>query len=341
MTDIAQDMASARRRQASADARFSKKMEALRKNGRGGGGKVRGARGGATRGAGTWKSKSKNVTPALLMKVHSGGLAGDKYSEKNGKLLDSNMLGQTAQERVAEWALDAARSPRVDPKNLFKHITLSRSEGKPLSPEQWRQAAKLFLAEIGGECCQFVLQRHGNTKNDHVHLVFSRVKPDGKLVSDSNSFWRWREAVRKVETGLGLAPQAPRPTEKPSTSDRQVSATRRAARRGTPEGWIDPGLVKAALARSSTPSEFSQRCREAGFEMKKAQNNDATTTTGLLYRKSGSEEWLSGSSIDRSLTLPAVLKRLESNRLARVQPRPRTAQQHDQYFQDQYPRPRG
>ena len=314
--DIAQEMAAAARRQAAADARFSKEIAALEKKkssgaggrGRGAGGRTRG--GGATRGAGTWKAK--NLSPSLLLKVHKGSLAADSYSEKEGAFLYSNMLGLTAQERAKEWTLDAARAPRVDPKNLFKHLSFSRPEAQPLSPDQWRQTAKIFLTEIGAEGCQFVLQRHSNTKHDHVHLIFSRVKPDGSLVSDSNCFFRWRQATRSTERALALTPGPPVLTDRPTSSDLQINAARRSARRGTPDGWIDPNLVKAVLARSATPTEFSVRCRAAGIEVKKAEKNGRTT--GLLFQKIGSDETLAGSTIGREFSLPQVLKQLEANR---------------------------
>lgn len=255
---IKSDYESGLRRQQTGDKRFAKKMATLaRKSAAGRVIKTRKKSAGATRGVGTWKTK--NTIPALILKIHGGNLASDAYAEKNGQLLETNMLGLTAKERWLEWLLDTARAPRINPKNLFLHVSLSRPEAQPLTAEQWRQVAQIFLAEIGAQGCQFVLQRHSNTKNDHVHLTFSRVKPDGSLVTTSQNFWRWRDAVRRVETQIGLtstASSSSSPSPSHSQSDRQVNQARRAERLGLNPNHIDPNILNRALACSATPVDF-------------------------------------------------------------------------------------
>lgn len=73
----------------------------------------------ATRGQGSWSKAGRQV--GLLIKIHAGGQAGDAYSEKSkeAEFIGSNMLGQTAKQRSDEWALDAARHPRVQKKTCL------------------------------------------------------------------------------------------------------------------------------------------------------------------------------------------------------------------------------
>ncbi len=70
----------------------------------------------ATRGQGSWKKSGRQV--GLLIKIHAGGVAGDRYAEKSkdAEFVASNMLGRTATERVEEWSLNEARHPRVQKK---------------------------------------------------------------------------------------------------------------------------------------------------------------------------------------------------------------------------------
>ena len=117
----------------SENERHAKKMLGILKKAlRGGGAKTGGSKAitrsfrGATRGANSWKSESR--TPPLLLKILAGGLNGDAYSEKQAgsQFVSSNMLGQTATDRMFEFAMDASQRPTVNIKNLFVHCSLSR-----------------------------------------------------------------------------------------------------------------------------------------------------------------------------------------------------------------------
>lgn len=347
--------------QAAADRQHAAKMKALdaKKSGGGGrggsGGRFKNSGGGraggrATRGQGSWTKAGK--VPALLLKIHAGGRYGDRYAElqKGSQFIDSNMLGKDALDRADELDLDAARHPGVNPKNLFVHLSLSRPSGEDLTPKQWKNVARQFLKNIGAEGCQFVCTRHTETKNDHLHLIFSRsrVNPDGSLslVSMSNNRWAWRAAVRQVETELGItAADRPADVNRPvaATSDRQVNAARRAARRGTAAGHIDPAVISPVLALASTPEQFAAGLEAAGILVKAAEKNGKTT--GILFQKIGAKEWLAGSSISREFSLPkirqALLKNEQEIEIA-IQQRQRAPldRQRQQAQPIQYPRER-
>ena len=271
----------------------------------------------ATRGRGSWSKTGRQV--GLLVKIHSGGAAGDAYSErsKDAQFLATNMLGQIAQQRQVEWALDAARHPRVNPTNMAVHVSLSRPAGADLTQAQWAKTCQVFLKKIDAEGCNFAVTRHKNTEHDHVHLVFSRAKPDGKLVSMSNNRWAWRQACREVERELGL--QVPdRPAERQAvptpTSDRLVSAQRRAARRDTPDPWLDPAQIREALSQSATPEIFTQNLAKVGIEVKPAKRPSDGEVVGLMFRRQGAQEHLAGSSISREFSLPKIQAQIELNR---------------------------
>lgn len=274
---------------------------------------IRGRAERATRGAGGGK------TEALILKINSGGRAGDGYAERapRAEFIDSNMLCTTARERKVEWEIDCARHPRVNPSNLFIHVSLSRPEGQDLSPEEWKKTVRKFLKNIGAEGAQYVATRHSNTGNDHIHIIFSRSLPSGKLLSMSNNRWVWRAALRKTEIDLGLtvterpvdAERAPTPT-----SDRMVNAQRRAARLKKQDCFIDPKEIGQVLSRSTTPAQFASGLQAAGINVKQAEKNG--NVTGILFQREGVEAWLSGSSISREFSLPRLQARIESNRIS-------------------------
>ena len=270
----------------------------------------------ATKGQGTWKAIGK--TPPFILKIHgTAGVVADSYSERQdgSEFLDSNMLGLTAEERSEEFALDAARFPTSDPKNLFIHFSLSRPQGENLSPEIWQKVVRQFFQRIGAHGCNFVAIRHTKTENDHVHVVVSRVLPIArKLLSKGNNYWTWRAALRSVESDLGIT-AADRPThgEKPLTpsSDRMVNAQRRSARLNHKSPFFDPDVIDLALSTATSFDQFSADLKDLGIKVSVAEKNGKVC--GILFQKSGCEQSLAGSSIDRKFSLPCIQEKIEFN----------------------------
>lgn len=308
------------RAQAAAERSFEKKMAALRKKTaravRGQSGRaLRGSRRGrATRGQGRWNKSGKTVS--ILFKKHNGSVAGDRYSEaaEGAERTCSSMLGRSSKDRIPEWEIDYARQPTISRNKLIVHVTLSRPEGHSLTGQQWSDFAKKFLHEAGASGVNYICTRHPGT-HDHVHLVFSRVLPDGTLLSDSNDYWKFRNAAQLAAHSMGLNVDADRDVEFPmAPTDRAVSAQRRATRRKTSnEVWVRPETVKAALQDATSLQHFQSSLLHHGIELKLAQLSPEAKPTGILYRRAGAEEWLAGSSLDRSLSLSHVLSVINAN----------------------------
>lgn len=259
----------------------------------------------ATKNAGKWKTKASSF--ASIVKIHKGGRAGDHYANKakGAEFIDSNMLGRNSKERDLEWDLDQALHPGV--KHLFCHASISLAGGKKLNRDEWTKLVKDWLKGIGAEGANYVAIRHTDSSHDHAHIVFSRSLPDGKLLSTAHNFYRWREALRKAEELNGLKPiEAAAPKEKMTVqSDTQVTATRRANRRGTTPNHINPEIVNDCLSKSIDMNDFANQLKSKGIELK-VSKRDNGEARGILFRKHDAEEYLAGSSISRELTLPKI-----------------------------------
>ncbi len=273
---------------------------------------------GASPNAGSWNRVGKTVS--LLFKKHEGAVRGDAYSlaDKSCEFVGTNMLGQTPQQRLEEFRIDYLRHPMVAPENLIVHISLSRPEGHALTIQQWHQAGKEWLKNIGAEGCNYTITRHPG-KNDHVHLVYSRARPNGSLVSDSNDFWRGRAAAREAARALGIevADSAPKLIQAPT--DRAVSAHRRADRRGTKRTWVDPNIIHRVLSKSRNFEDFQQNLKTAGIDCKLATSSTGQPT-GVLFRSEGSAEFLAGSTLDRSLSLPKIRQQFNAAAASGISP---------------------
>lgn len=293
-----------------------------------------------TRGSGSWADR----TVPLCFKGHKGAARGDAYAEKSelSELICTNMLGRNAAERAEEWRLNCARHPTVSPDRLIVHCSLSRPAGHPLSREDWQRVVESFLSGLGALGADFVATRHPETPNDHAHITYSRALPNGRLLSDSNDFWRGRAAAHEAAHALGLLVDTPRDAPRAAatpTSDRMVNARRRAARRGTQDSFIDPAQVRAALQSARAIDGLVADLLARGIELKPAVKDGRTT--GLLLRQIGSEEWLAGSSISREFSLPTVQAQIELNRRALPKQEQARRSQQTQIVVQQLPRRRG
>jgi len=183
---------------------------------------------------------------------------------------------------------------------------------------------RIGLAPRGDEeAVRWVAVRHAD---NHVHVVATLARQDGKRVWPRNDFYRAREASLAVEARYGLTPTSPADR----TGDRQVSRAeqRRHARQVTqraahgrpapagPDREVLRGKVRAALAGASGFTEFSERLSMAGVLVRPRMSTlDPQEMTGyaVALRASGGEGaepvWFGGGKLAPDLTLPQLTAR--------------------------------
>lgn len=266
----------------------------------------------ASKGVGTWTARG--LSPALLIKLHGGsGQVSDAYAQRDpdAELLLSNLLGLTARQRAAEWAADAARHPRVNPRHVHLHFSISLAPSLCLDAERWREIVKRQLQICGFAGCAFIVIRHKKEGHDHVHVIASRSGPDGGLVSLSQGRWRFRSALRQVEAELGLK-AVDRLVNPMRPTDAAVNAFRRSQRRGTGPAWIDPQSILSAVHSSTNPAQLSIELKKRGIDIQISRRSNGPAR-GVMFRRSGAEEWLAGTSISRELSLLKIQRQIELN----------------------------
>jgi hypothetical protein len=139
--------------------------------------------------------------------------------KEKSTLIDTNMGGETPRQLAAEFA--AARRHRPNLKRACGHIIISiphreadHSRGEyheHLDSDQYVELAHrwLFGMEFLGEelsCSQYLIARHHDTKHEHIHIIASRIRMDGSVVSDSWDYRRSEVIVRQLEKEFNLEP---------------------------------------------------------------------------------------------------------------------------------------
>ena len=208
------------------------------------------------------------------------------------------------------------------------HVAISAAvTDEVLSDEQWADAAaeyvhRIALAPRGDEePVRWIAVRHAD---NHVHVVATLARQDGKRVWPRNDFYRAREASLAVEIRYGPTPTSPADR----TGDRQTSRAeqRRHARQveqrsaqgsPTPVGLDREelrGKVRAAPAGTSSFEEFSDRLRRDGVLLRSRLSTldpDEITGYAVALRATGTDVaegvrpvWLGGGKLAPDLTLP-------------------------------------
>ena len=156
--------------------------------------------------------------------------------------------------------------------------------------------------------------KHG----DHIHIIASRSRPDGKLNSIAHNFYRWRENLRHVEKKMGMKP-VELVNQKPINTDAMVNAQRRSERNSTPDSFINPNVIREALSSSTNMSDFKLTLEKRGIHIQSAERKSDGATVGILFKNKHANEYIAGSSIDRQFSLSRIEFALVENHRRKLQ----------------------
>ncbi|MCG8311068.1 MAG: relaxase/mobilization nuclease domain-containing protein [Cytophagales bacterium] len=86
-------------------------------------------------------------------------------------------------------------NPRV--KNRQFHAVIS-TKGQSYSPERLSQIAKQYLHDMGYGENPYLIYFHGDTQNNHVHMVSTRIDKNGNKVNDRYEKIRSQKVIQMI-----------------------------------------------------------------------------------------------------------------------------------------------
>lgn len=96
-------------------------------------------------------------------------------------------------------------------KNRYAHISLNLPHGEHLDDRTFQKISEEYMENMGFGNQPYVVVRHNDTKHEHVHIVTTTVKEDGKVLGIYNSHKRSKAIRQHLEKKYGLTPA---PTKK-------------------------------------------------------------------------------------------------------------------------------
>ncbi len=211
------------------------------------------------------------------------------------------------------------------------HLAISAAKtDRLLSDREWADIAQEYLHRIGlaprgdDEAVRWVAVRHAD---DHVHVVATLVRQDGRRVFPRQDFLRSREASRAVEDRYGLTTTAPvGGTSTPETTRaewrkyRQETDRRHAHGRPAPAGpdrQVLRARVHDAACTARSWEEFTERLGGDGVLVRprlSTVNPGEITGYAVALRPVGRDSgrqpvWFGGGKLAPDLTLPRLRQR--------------------------------
>jgi Relaxase/Mobilisation nuclease domain len=124
-------------------------------------------------------------------------------NKEESERIGGNMSGRNPRELAAEFKFSRQLNPKVE--RAVYHVSLSLAPGEYLSDEQWNEISLSYLTSMNFHNNQYVVYRHGDKDNDHIHIVASRISlDDGRCVHDGWDYKRSEVIVRQLERDYNL-----------------------------------------------------------------------------------------------------------------------------------------
>lgn len=188
------------------------------------------------------------------------------------------------------------------------HIALSPAPEDKLTDEQLTEIAEKYMQKMGYGNQPYIVYKHGDTHNTHIHIVSTCVDEEGKKISDSYEHRRSMTACRELEIDFRLRNGADMEERNLKAELKKVSAS---------EGDVRHQIgntLKAVLEsyRFQTFGEYSALLSTLNIEAKQVHGEYKDTPyTGIIY--SATDD--SGKVVSPPFKSSSFGKRFGNNRL--------------------------
>lgn len=192
----------------------------------------------------------------------------------------------------------AEQNPRVA--RPVYHFGLSLAEGEHLTQAQWNAAVDRVLDRMGLAGHQAVVIAHGDTSNEHVHIVVNRVGEDGRAWNARRDMVKANEVVHELEREHQLRRTGGRAHPLPELSGPEYQEARRTQQPPLADRVREQ--AGPALARATSWRELEGQLAAQGWRLEPAQRGSGVVVTD-------GERRASLSHVDRTLSGPQLAQR--------------------------------
>jgi hypothetical protein len=212
---------------------------------------------------------------------------------------DGVLLGNT-DNIIRSFHTQRLMKPNI--KHPVGHISLSYSpdDEKRLTDGAMVTLAKEYMQEMNIKDTQYIIVRHFDNGNPHVHLVYNRIDNNGRVISDKNDRYRNEAVCKKLKDKYGL------------TYGKGKDKVKQQKLRGNDKiKYQVYNAVKDALSKSTNWNNFELLLKEKEVGLSYKYKGQTDEVQGISFTKNNIS--FKGSEIDRSFSYSKIDKLLEAN----------------------------
>jgi hypothetical protein len=225
----------------------------------------------------------------------------------------SYVMNDTAQLLEAEGVLATStldiircfamqRSGRKEIKQPVGHIPLSFApeDRERMTDDFMVQLAKEYMQEMGIKDTQYIIVRHHNTDNEHLHIVYNRIDNNLKLISVNHDYKRNIKVCKKLKDKYNL------------TYGEGKDRVRR-EKLNSPDKvkYYIYDAIKAILPDCKNLADLRFGLKNFGIEIEYKYKRTTFETEGISFRYNNIS--FKGSQVDRKYSYGNLKKTIENN----------------------------
>lgn len=194
------------------------------------------------------------------------------------------------------------RSGRKEIKQPVGHIPMSFApEDKARMTNDFMvQLAKEYMEEMGIKNTQYIIVRHHNTDNEHLHIVYNRIDNDLKLISVNNDYKRNIKVCKKLKDKYKL-----------TYGKGKERIQREKLNNPDKVKYYIYDAIKAILPTCTIPADLTFALQQFEIEVQYKHRRTTGEIEGVSFRYD--DIAFKGSQIDRKFSFSNLKKAFEMN----------------------------
>ena len=203
-----------------------------------------------------------------------------KNPKDRAELLDHNFFKYDRESILKEISFLKQLRPNLT-RDTY-HVSLNFAPTDQLSKVQLIQIGKDYLNGMGFDDNAFAIWQHFDAEHLHIHVLASRIKYDGSVVSDSNNYQRSEDICRKLEQKYGIETvKSSKEALDRAPSKDELEMIQRTGKLS--DRMLMQERVKDALSKADTVSDFIALCKQNGVHLIFNQSESTGRVSGITY----------------------------------------------------------
>ncbi|MCL2561846.1 MAG: relaxase/mobilization nuclease domain-containing protein [Rikenellaceae bacterium] len=229
----------------------------------------------------------------------------EREGGRRSQILEAEgVLTEDTASIIRDFAIQ--RSGRPEIKHPVGHIPIAFSpdDSPKLTDGFMRQLAYEYMEEMGIRNTQFIIVRHHDTGNPHLHIVYNRIDNNLKVISVNNDYKRNIKACKKLKDKHGL------------TYGKGKEKVNRQKLTGADKvRYLIHDEITANLPKCNNYEDLEKRLRQSGitirYKYRSVTEESPENIQGISFEKNKSA--FKASEIDRKFSHANLMKSFAEN----------------------------